>query len=99
MNTPYVKNYLEDGSISNPITKDKPYLNNFKTSKNLRDELKESKNNSKSFRLVITDLGKGLFMKVRFRRVLFDDFTYQFRGCKVKRKRKTTLNQIVSYNK
>ncbi|MGK0446512.1 MAG: hypothetical protein ACJA2M_000281 [Polaribacter sp.] len=98
-NTPYLKSYSKNGLVSNPITKEQPYLNVFKTAKNLRDELKESKNNSKSFRIVITNLGKGLFMKVKFKRVIFENFVYQLRSNKVKRKYKTVLNQIVSYSK
>ncbi|WP_339896469.1 hypothetical protein [uncultured Algibacter sp.] len=99
-NKPYLKKYSENGLLINPITKEKPYLNLFRTSKSKRDELKESKNNSKSYRLVVTNLGKGLFSKVTFRRVVFiDDFTYQFKGNKIKRKHKTVLNQLVSYNK
>lgn len=33
MNTPYVKKYNNEGVCINPITKDKPYLNYFKSNR------------------------------------------------------------------
>jgi hypothetical protein len=99
MNTPYVKNYSKEGLITNPITKEQPYLNTYKTSKQKRDEFKQSKNNSKSIRLVITNIGKGIFMRVKLQRVVLEQIGYQFRGNKVKRKYKTILNQSITYSK
>jgi len=56
-NTPYVKKY--DGKVlTNPITKEKPYIN-FRG----RDSSPEGSSNTKSVKLVITNLGKGLFCK------------------------------------
>ena len=69
-NKPYTKEYKNVGGINflqNPITKDKPYLTQYPTVRQLKKSFTTThpKNNKKGIRLVITKLGKGVFIKTR----------------------------------
>lgn len=69
-NKPYVKNYetkmmggLEVEVLTNPITKDKPYLHRNVSVATERRLAKNSNNNKKGIRVVISKLGPGQFVK------------------------------------
>ena len=66
-NVPYVKIKDSEGNVVNPITKEDPYINYFKSGKERRAEIeretKNPKNNKKGVRVVITNLGGGQFTK------------------------------------
>jgi hypothetical protein len=85
MNQPYVKqykdvekSYTKKGEtvkftvkeLSNPITKDKPYLHSDFSTGAKKAMKKESKNNKKGIRLVVTNVGKGVFTKYKLHKQL-----------------------------
>jgi hypothetical protein len=64
-NTPYVKKYGNNGLVANPITKQNPYLHQHENTIDVRNSMKNSKNNKKGIRLVVRNLGKGVFAKYK----------------------------------
>ena len=63
MNVPYVKQYNDKKELLNPITKDNPYLTNGPTTSQQNREFKRPRNNKKGIRLIVTNIGKGQFVK------------------------------------
>lgn len=57
-NVPYVK-VMDGNKITNPITKDNPYLHPFKS----REKPKKPRNNKKGVRLLIVNYGFGKIYK------------------------------------
>lgn len=65
MNTPYKKVY-ENGILTNPITKENPYISQI-----TKDKKKVRKsNNTKGFRMICVRIGKLSFLKFHLREQL-----------------------------
>ena len=63
-NKPYVKKY--DGTkLLNPITKKRPYLHANQSVRDVKQSTKPTKNNKKGIRLIVTNIGKGVFVKYK----------------------------------
>lgn len=73
INKPYVKQYDEKGLLINPITKNEPYLHEFKNGFQRRQNLKESRffTNRKTCPILV--IGKFKFKKVQ-------QFTFHVKG-------------------
>lgn len=84
-NKPYVKLYRTDDdgykTLINPITKDRPYIS-FPTKR----KSKNASNNKKGIRLVVLNVGKGVFVKYEVKE--------QFIAIKGSRKKKRVLHYV-----
>lgn len=99
MNKPYVKQF-ENGVCVNPITKENPYLHRFNNTSVEKREYKNNSNNKKGVRMVVTNMGKGLFCKTTITEMgLFNTGGYRFRSNKVRRNFKRVMSQTVKYTK
>ena len=98
-NTPYVKKY--DGTkLLNPITKENPYLHEYPTVREEESQNKAVVNNKKGIRLVVTNLGKGVFMKTKIIRTVKSNINkVVLRSSKMKRKYEVQQTEILSFSK
>lgn len=64
-NKPYVKEYDSKGIITNPITKEKPYLHFHNSVSKVKKDFKPTKNNKKGIRLIVTHIGGNIFTKYK----------------------------------
>ena len=64
-NIPYVKEYDKEKILTNPITKEDPYMHKFMSVPRIKRARKKIVNNKKGVRVIITDLGKGVFTKYK----------------------------------
>lgn len=76
MNKPYVKQYDENGLVSNPITKTKPFLNSEPNRSARRHIGGREMGNKKGISLVVTKIGRCKFLKTYKRRNPDGSVTY-----------------------
>jgi hypothetical protein len=73
MNAPYIKVYNELGELVNPITKQNPFISEGLNRSQRRVKQSRLYNNKKSCKMIVTNLGKGVFAKTRI-------LVHQFHG-------------------
>ncbi len=87
-NKPYVKIWNDKKELTNPITKNKPYIHLHESQSIKKRNLKNVTNNKKGIRLIVTQIEKGVFIVYKItKQLIFENNIYQ----KIKGKKKKIL--------